>query len=78
MGIQAEAADLGKDFYTLLNQFLDEFKEEEKQGKAKPCVAGYLRENMEEDGMDDSDLLQAFFDLFTAGTDTVSYVFQRN
>lgn len=62
------------EYFELMKYFFDEFKEREAQCKTVPCVAGYLKAHMEEEGLDDFDIHNLIIDLFGAGMDTTAYV----
>ncbi|RUS32685.1 hypothetical protein BC938DRAFT_474607 [Jimgerdemannia flammicorona] len=70
IGLDKKAKKIMDGYFSLTKKLFDKFKEDKKCGITQPCVAEYILEHMEEEGIDDFDVHNLFIDLFGGGLDT--------
>lgn len=60
------------EYYSLLQQLYKNYLDEGKTGIAQPCLAEYVKKNLDKEGLDELDLHHLFLDLITAGVETIA------
>ncbi|RUP45867.1 cytochrome P450 [Jimgerdemannia flammicorona] len=72
LGLNKKARHLMANYFDLMKQFWDRFKEEHARGETKPCVASHVINHQDDDGLDDFDVHNMFIDVLGAGLDTTA------
>ncbi|RUS19007.1 cytochrome P450 [Endogone sp. FLAS-F59071] len=60
------------EYYDILRKLYKNYLEEEQTGVAQPCMANYVKNNLDKAELDELDLHHLFLDLITAGVETTA------